>query len=1043
MYSTTAKNQRLEETIYVEEPFIKQLENMQGGLWKVLRLEFDQVESDSYRESFTEVVIKPELVKSLKKINPELSEDQLHEAITRITNLPNETLLENNKFVLQLLIEGDSVQGNEESNNQRVPVKYLDFDNVENNSFLAISQFKVRVLGTEHNIYPDITLFVNGMPIVLVECKSPKAKDPIPEAIDQMMRYSEQRNYVKEGNKQLFAYNQFLIATCRTTAKFGTITTEIEKLFFKWTDPYPFNLNDLEHEDTSPNDQTRLVQGMLYPENLLDIIRSFTIFSQDSKGKIIKVVSRYQQFRAVKLSINRLLHGQNRRERGGIIWHTQGSGKSFTMVFLIREMYHYPELQSFKILLLTDRDQLDKQLRETAASAGYSVNDPENIRKLQKALKTNTSEIVSCMIHKFQERDLREIFPELNTSEKILVLTDEAHRSQYSLLGANLDKALPNATRIAFTGTPIEKTERTFGEYIDKYTMAQAIEDGVILKIVYEGRTNNAEISDTKGMDAKFVDVFSEYNINERLQIIRFESKQAYLESEATINAKAKDMLKHYVQHVFPNGFKAQVVSCSKEAAHRYKMSFDRWLKVIIRCLKISNPNKIDITKLEKLKTAVIMSSGHNDKPDFKDYGDTSKHDNIIKSFKLSFEKEDEGITGDIGIIIVVEMLLTGFDAPIEQVMYLDRIVVAHNLLQAIARVNRVDNEFKDKGFVVDYIGIGHHLKAALDSYAEKERQEIIDCFEDEQELFDDLTKANQSVKDILEKNGMTDYLDNDAIFDLFYDEDIRFEFINSYRHLSTCLDLVLPRKEALDFMKDYFRFSEINVLAGQHLRDSRMSMKGISTKLRTITDEYLISRGITQKVEPISIMDDKFLENVKLRKRTKTKAAEVEHAIRNFIDINIEEDPELYATFSEILSQILQEFKDNWDMIYKKLEELRQRIINAQSEPTYGLHRKKQMPFFRIFKKEFYNDKELSEDEISLVVELTKEIFEKLALELKLTGFWTNQPAQNRLRGELLQILLFEDYKVIPNLFTIRNQVITRILELAKTNNDTILYAE
>jgi len=784
----------------------------------------------------------------------------------------------------------------------------------------------------------------------------------------------------------------------------------------------------------------------LKPENLLSIIRSFSVFSTDSKGNKIRIVGRYQQFRAVKKAVHQLLNGTNKRERGGIIWHTQGSGKSLTMVFLIREMWLHPKLQSYKVILLTDRTQLDDQIKETARSVGYTINDPDSIAKVKAALRSNSSEIVSCMIHKFQERELADAFPELNTSENILILTDEAHRSQYSLLGTNLDRALPNATRIAFTGTPIDKTEATFGDYIDKYTMRQSIKDGVTLEIVYEGRTHNAEVEDKAGADAKFEDVFSEYNLQERLQILGFGTRDAYLEAEETIRAKAKDMLEHYITQVFPNGFKAQVVACSKEAVYRYYTILNEEIKNKVQELTLNNPHNINIELLKKMKAEAVLSVGHNDPPYIKDLTDGEKNKEKITSFKIPYGIEKDGVKGDVGILIVCDMLLTGFDAPIEQVMYLDKVIVAHNLLQAIARVNRVDNDDKDVGFIVDYVGIGHHLKKALDVYFEKEQQEVLSCITDPTELFKELENTHKEVWKIFKENRIDDLSDSDALYDLFYDEDIRFKFIDAYRKFMRAIDNVFPRKEALDYVKDMFRFTELNVLAGQHFRDSRMSMKGIPAKLRSITDEFLKSKGIEQKVEPISIMDENFFEHVKTKQRTKTKAAEVEHAIRHFIDINFTEDPELYASFAEALAEILREFKNNWDEIYRRLEELRKKIIDKEKEPTYGLHRKKQMPFFRIFKKEFYGDNyELNEEEITLLVGVTKEVFEKVKLEIGAIGFWRNIPSQNRLKGEIVDILISEEMGLIrniPDLFSRRNEIASRIMELAKSNHDIILYA-
>ena len=427
-------------------------------------------------------------------------------------------------------------------------------------------QFKVRILGTEHHIIPDVVLFVNGLPVVLIECKSPKVKDAIPEAIDQMLRYGEQRGVTGEGSAPLFYFNQFVVATCRQEAKFGTITTHSEKHFYRWTDPYPRTVNDLDHGAGSPNDQQRLVAGMMDKNNLLDLIRTFTLFSTNDKGQTIKIVGRYQQFRAVKLAVKRLLEGTNPRERSGIIWHTQGSGKSLTMMFMVREMYRHAQLANWKVIFVTDRTQLEDQLSETSQSIGFTVKTANRISELKELLRADTSDLVMAMIHKFQEKDLDETFPQLNDSPNILVMTDEAHRSHYKKLGANLDRAIPNATKIGYTGTPIDKTERVFGEYIDKYTMRESIDDGVTLEIVYEGRTHNAEIPDQEGMDAAFADVFSDYNLPQRLEILGYGSRDAYLAAEPTIEAKAKDMVEHYLTHVFPNGYKAQVVAASREA---------------------------------------------------------------------------------------------------------------------------------------------------------------------------------------------------------------------------------------------------------------------------------------------------------------------------------------------------------------------------------------------------------------------------------------------------------------------------------------------
>lgn len=1031
---------RLDEKQHVEEPLLKQLESLG---WTVLRLEQVQEPQESFRQNFGQVVLMPKLEEALRKINPFLQDAQIAEVASRITTFPSRNLIENNKQVLQYLLQNTTVSVNHATGEASPTVHYIDFKTRTNNSFIAISQFKVRIPGTEHHIVPDIVLFINGLPIGVIECKSPKVKEPIAEAIDQMLRYSQQRGEGPEGNAELFYYNQFLVATCRHQAKSGTITTHIEKHFFRWTDPYPMTLDNLPHEGTSPNDQQCLVAGMCAKDNILDLIRSFTIFNVNSKGKTIKIMARYQQFRAVKLTVKRLLEGRNRQERSGIIWHTQGSGKSLTMIFMVREMRQLVELAAWKVVFVTDRTQLQDQLGETGQGIGKTVKVADSIKTLKDLLRSDSPDIVMGMMQKFQEHDLREMFPELNVSPKILLMIDEAHRTQYKLLGANLDRAMPNASRVAYTGTPIDRTETTFGDYIDMYTMRQSIEDRTTLEIVYEGHTHNAEVPDKSGLDHCFEDVFSEYNLLERLQILGYGSREAYLEAKTTIAAKAIDMIKHYIDYVFPGGFKTQVVATSREAAVRYKTYLDEALKSKVAELEISNPTCINLDRLRTLETAVVISGNNNDEPHIKCFTGEDYHKRAIRRFKLPFDAEEkegeETFDGRVGIVIVNNMLVTGFDAPIEQVLYLDKVVTDHNLLQTIARVNRVADENKEKGFVVDYVGIGHHIKKALAAYEEREQQEILAALGDPAKDINELIQAHREIWAILKKHGLTDFSDPDAFFDLFYDEDIRFEYILAFKKLTRAFNLVLPRKEALEYFDDYQNFCVINALACKHLKDARLSMKGIPPKLRAIVDEFLISKGIEQKIAPISILNADFQKDVKAHTRSKTKAAEVEHAIRHFIDLNIDEDPELFASLAAELERILQEFKDNWDAIYKELEKLRQKILAKEKEQTYGLDRKKQMPIFRVLRTELYDSRDLNEDEIVQAVNLTQHLFNQIAQEVRSAGFWGSTPAQNRLKAELQHLLLSEEFCRYPNIMTKWRPLISRLMEWARENDALI----
>ena len=540
---------------------------------------------------------------------------------------------------------------------------------------------------------------------------------------------------------------------------------------------------------------------MLDRSNLLDLIRTFTLFSTNDKGQMIKIVGRYQQFRAVKLAVKRLIEGRNPRERSGIIWHTQGSGKSLTMMFMVREMYRHAQLSNWKVVFITDRTQLEQQLSETSQSVGFTVKLADSIKALKKLLRADTSDLGDGddpqVPRGGPDRDL----PGAERQPNILVMTDEAHRSQYKLLGANLDKGIPNAAKIGYTGTPIDKTEQVFGDYIDKYTMRQSIEDGVTLEIVYEGRTHNAEVRDQRGMDTAFEDVFSDYNIQQRLDILGYGSRDAYLEAESTIEAKAQGHGGALPRACVPQrlqgaggGDVTRGGRTLQEAPGRRARGGGResWSR--------PNTGKLDLGRLKAMKTDVVISRRNNDLPRLKEYSDSSRHEASIKSFKLSFGSEEDGVNGDMGILIVNNMLLTGFDAPVEQVMYLDKVVVAHNLLQAIARVNRVSGESKDKGFVVDYVGIGHHLKKAIDTYDEREQKEIIDALSFPDEELRELGDAHAAVMGLLKEHGLTDMTDHDAFYDVFYDEDLRFDFMLAFKRLTKSLNLLFPARQALEF---------------------------------------------------------------------------------------------------------------------------------------------------------------------------------------------------------------------------------------------------
>ena len=995
--------------------------------------------AEQFRESFSDVILENELRHKLKTINDWIEKDQISEVIRRIKVPQSSGLIQANREISELITSGTSVSENRKTGEKSPTVKYIDFDEPDNNSFIAISQYKLSITGSEKHIIPDIVIFVNGIPLVVVECKAPNTTDPIFEAFTQILRYSERRG-AKEGNQKLFFYNLFSIATCGTIAKYGTITSDFDHLN-EWLDTYPFENTHI--GDSTLQKQEILIQGMLSKKNFLDIMHTYTIFRNDDAEGTAKIVARYHQFRAVKKIVERLRTGKTPFEKGGIIWHTQGSGKSLTMMFTVRELYHHQdEFGKYKVVFITDRVTLQGQLMDTSKSVGFTVKIANNIRELQELLKTNTPELVMGMIHKFREKDLNEQFPVLNESDEILVMIDEAHRSEYKLLGSNLQRALPNAIRLAFTGTPIDKTEKTFGAYIDKYTMTQSVKDNVTVPIIYEGRVHEAEITDKEAMNLCFEDVFKAFDTEDRELIMGKYTWQAYLEDRNVIQDKARDMIEHYVSHIFVNGFKAQVVACSRLAAMRYKAALDKALEEKIDALKIKNPLHIDIEKLKKVKVGCVFSAAQNDPPEMRAYTDPDKQKQTIRSFKLPFENNE----GDVGIIVVQNMLITGFDAPLEQALYLDNLIKGHNLLQAIARVNRVYKN-KEFGYVVDYVGVFKHLKEALAEYYEKDISEITSTLIKDEESKELLKQAYENLVELFNKIGIGDFINetNKCIDLLLKDEKRRKEFYALTNYLNNCMDAVLPDSFALQY-KDAVRSANFIKETLRNILREGNSIKEASNKIRDIVETYLESKGITPKIAETNLLDEAFLENLKTFPTNQAKTKRLEITIREYISEHYPEDPELYEQFSEKLEKILQKYKENWEEIEKELILLRKEIKEGRTaQRSFGLDIHKEMPIFGILKREIASDKsytELTQDEIEFLKGLTKDFVNIIETQTETVDFWESITKQKTLRSIIVNKLALleqqqsdkiEQSSIPYNLLSERRNVIAeKILETA-----------
>ncbi|MHB1706619.1 MAG: type I restriction endonuclease subunit R [Acidithiobacillus sp.] len=755
----------MSEYLHVEKPFLDQLAALG---WTVIDQGQAFIPTDpsaSLRGSFREWLLPEVFRKAVRAINCTtdgmawLTDRQLDDLRDQILRQPNRTLLEANEAVQALFLKAQ-VDRNEVTGESDPVVHLIDFAHPERNRFHAINQFRIDTPGcVKQCIIPDIVLFVNGIPLVVVEAKIGDANtaNPMYAAFEQLLRYRNGRAEtlaagLREGEPRLFHTNLLLISTCGEKATYGSVTSGYEH-FYAWKDIWPERNRAYTPPLGVEREQERLIQGLLAPATLLDVLRTCTVFMDTDSGKRVKVVCRYQQYRAAHRIVERLRTGKTMEERSGVVWHTQGSGKSLTMVFVARMLRASNDLADFKILLVNDRVDLEEQLAATAKLIGGKVNVIESTAQLREHLATSASDINMVMVHKFMERaealplkvaealasyrvaPSGQTFGVVNPSDRILLMIDEAHRTQSSDFGDNIFEAFPNATRIAFTGTPLiteqhgnRRTVKRFGEYIDTYKLMDAVHDGATLQILYEGRTADTALKDKHGFDTQFEDLFKTCSEAEILAIKKkYGASGDILEAEKRIAAIARDLVAHYIDNILPDGFKAQVVCHSKLAAIRYQRSIRTALAERLDSERLKpKPDTELIRRIAFLKAAVVVSAdATNELAVITEARKEAKRWNAVENFckPFDFDDPDKDLTG-IAFLIVCDMLLTGFDAPVEQVMYIDKRLKEHNLLQAIARVNRVAKN-KHRGFVVDYIGLANHLTQALAIYAQEDAQDI------------------------------------------------------------------------------------------------------------------------------------------------------------------------------------------------------------------------------------------------------------------------------------------------------------------------------
>lgn len=928
---------RWDELNLSEEPTIKQLEKLGYEYIEPSKLDIE-------RESRSNVILEERLKNVILKLNPWIDENNLKKALRRIITIVATSTIEANEKIHHDLVHYFSLEQDLGSGKKGQTVRLIDFESPENNEFIVTNQFKVN--GPQENIIADVVVFVNGIPLAVIECKSPTVTNPMESAITQLNRYQNP----KIGAPRLFRANLLLVAACGQAAVCASIEAGYRH-FKAWKDPYPMTITELEEKiGRKPNPQEILIAGIFPKKNFLDLLQNFVVF-QPVGGKMTKKLGRYQQYRAVNKGLNRILATKKPEDRGGVVWHTQGSGKSLTMLWLAVKLRREKQFENPTIVVVTDRIDLDKQISNTFRDCGFpNPKRVESIAKLKDLLSRGHGQTLLTTVQKFQSENDDNYFPLLSEEENIFVMVDEAHRTQYKNLATNMRTALPNATYLGFTGTPIDKndrsTKRTFGDYIDTYTIKESVQDEMTVPIYYEGRLPKLRV-DGEDLDELFERVFKDYSEKEKAKIKKkYVTEQAIASAPKRIEKICLDILKHYEEHIAPDGFKAQIVTINRRSAVTYKETLDR----------LNGP-----------ESAVIMSAGHNDPEEMRKHHTTkAEQARLIDRFLKPIEEDS------LAILIVCDMLLTGFDAPIEQVMYLDKPLREHTLLQAIARVNRVYAE-KKNGLIVDYYGISQHLEDALEIFDEKDIENAMLPL-----LHTELPKLEQRHRIVMRFFDKVDKRDLEACLSVIEPLDKRAEFDLSFKKFSESMNMIMPNPAANSYRKDLRWLGKIRDAARVRFRDDELNLAGCGAKVRKLIEEHILADGVEQLLTPMSIIDEQFSEHVASLRSDAARASEMEHAIRHHITVKLKENPAFYESLREKLEAIIEQRKLERLVVAEVIKKLRG-IINEietveQKASSLGLS-ETQFAFHESIRKELgaLKASELKKLSIEIVDELDK----------------------------------------------------------------------
>ena len=906
-------------------------------------------------------ILKDIAFNKLKEINSyeykekihKFSDKNIHDAIEELENIPLEGLLDTSKEVYHMImsIAGKTIREFIDGKNQSFNFRYIDFDNPENNEFHVTVEFDAEGKST---IRPDIVLFVNGIPIAIIENK--KSGTAVKEAITQM-----NRNQGPDHCPKLFVYPQLLIATNKTEFEYGTTGTPA-KFYTHWREKdadtkeldekigeliekpidkelylqicSDLNGSTLGHKQITSREISEQDRGIFYllqPKRLLDISKNFILFDGG-----VKKVTRYQQYFAIQKSLKTIEKEEEcptgLRRKGGLIWHTQGSGKSLTMVMFVKALIEDPRIENPRIIIVTDRKDLDKQISDTfrACNLKKNVIRAKTSGELIKLIKEKNLNVITTLVHKF-ERGKGQFIDE---SKNIFVLIDEAHRTQGGIANLEMNRTIPNACYIGFTGTPLMKGQKPsylkFRGYIDKYTIDDALADGVILELIYEGRY--VELKQNKEqIDRQVERITMGYNQEQKRELQKMISKKIIKNNPQLIHEIAYNIQEHYIKNFQGSGLKAQIVAPSKYSAILFQRFLEENGKINTAVIISETTADEDEKDSHKKEVASFLKEIGNKYRDLASY-EKQKVD--------SFKNNEEGVE----ILIVVDKLLTGFDAPRNTVLYLAKDLKDHNLLQAIARVNRIyDNKRNPKtaGFIIDYSENAQNIKSAIELFGNYDTEDIqstlidvITKIKDLEDSYDVLHERFKRVKNTKDDQAYIKELEDEPEREQFYKE--LNGFIRNFNECLALQDFANTFKQIDAYKMDLKKFLEIRKTVRLKYADDTDFTEQKEQLIR-ILDKYIDAQEAEVMTKQISINDaEAFSEAIENLGSDKSKAEAIAAQTQRTLTEQREKDPEFFYRFSDKITKLLEKLKEGKIADAEALHamrEIKEQVVNKEDE--------------------------------------------------------------------------------------------------------------